>query len=347
MRVLGSVGHGLVHAGAWALLALPAGCGGDAPAKHATDPAHAYEEVFTGGPVSMVLRLDRTAIALGEHLTLTQELRTERGFAAEFPEYLPEDFEHFAVTDIRQSPPPAAPAQSGAAQSGAAHPEVTVLTKHFTLEPDRSGPLTIAPFEVFFHPVDDAKRESSFRTEEITVTVAPIEDVGALHVLPPRGIFETSPVEKPSRAAWWFAGGAGVLLAAAAAAFAVLRRRRPALAPPPVPPHEIAWEALRRLIALDLIAKGQIERFYVHLSSIMRQYIEDRFRVRAPELTTEEFIVAAAASGELGPHRPRLKEFLNLSDMVKFARFEPDTHTIQESFDVVKRFIEETVSHAA
>ena len=117
--------------------------------------------------------------------------------------------------------------------------------------------------------------------------------------------------------------------------------------PPPIPPHEIAWEALRRLVALDLVAKGQIEPFYVHLSAILRVYIENKFHVRAPELTTEEFFEAAAASPELGPYRGRLKEFLDLCDQVKFALFQPEPATIQESFDVVKKFIQETTDHGS
>ena len=135
--------------------------------------------------------------------------------------------------------------------------------------------------------------------------------------------------------------GLGVISGAAVAGFFFLRRRTKA-PPPPPPPDEVAWEALRRLVALDLISKGEIERFYVLLSSILRQYIEGRFGVRAPERTTQEFLEEASRSPELGRHRDRLKEFLELSDMVKFARYEPDPPVIQASFDTVKRFIEET-----
>ena len=109
--------------------------------------------------------------------------------------------------------------------------------------------------------------------------------------------------------------------------------------------HVVDTPNLALVNIYGLVAKGEVERFYVYLSGILRVYIESRFGVRAPELTTEEFFLAATGSPELGPYRGRLKEFLDLCDQVKFARFEPEAGTIQSSFDVVKMFIQETTPH--
>jgi hypothetical protein len=113
-----------------------------------------------------------------------------------------------------------------------------------------------------------------------------------------------------------------------------------------VPPHELAYESLRRLVALGLIEKGEVEVFFVHLSAILRQYIENRFQVRAPERTTEEFLVEAAKNPTIEHHRVRLGEFLKLSDQVKFARFRPEAATIQGAFDTLKSFLAETTPDA-
>jgi hypothetical protein len=104
----------------------------------------------------------------------------------------------------------------------------------------------------------------------------------------------------------------------------------------------VAWDSLRRLVAQNFVERGEIELFFVHLSLILRRYIEGRFRVDAPDRTTEEFLVEASHAPELDRHRDRLRSFLVLSDEVKFARFEPDADGIQDAFDVVKRFVEET-----
>ncbi len=141
----------------------------------------------------------------------------------------------------------------------------------------------------------------------------------------------------------WFYGG---LAAVALAVGVYLLRHRKALIPPPTPPHEIAYEALRRLVALDLVEKGEIELFFVYLSKILRDYVENRFEVMAPERTTEEFLQEAASHAALGVHQTSLGRFLSQCDQVKFARFEPDDATIQEAFDVVKQFLAETRSDA-
>jgi hypothetical protein len=171
--------------------------------------------------------------------------------------------------------------------------------------------------------------------------VEPIEDAGALELRPLRGIREApTPEAGPGRWPWIAGGAAAALLAALGAVFYL--RRRPRRLEPPVPPHEIAYEQLRRLVAMDLLAKGSIERFFVLLSGILREYIENRFQVRAPERTTEEFLEEVSRNPALEVHRTRLGEFLALSDRVKFAQFRPEEAAIQGAFDVTKRFIEET-----
>lgn len=361
------------------------GAGGSDTTHAEPEPSFAYEETFSGGPVELVLRLDRTEIGLADRVRLEQELRVKDGFVAEFPEYLPEDFEGFAVVDVEWegSGPPStsAPTPTGedrassggdgagsdgkageAGDSGEAAPTPEgsppeesradappPRIKRFTLEPSRSGELTVAPFEVYFHRRgEEEDEESVIRSDEIRVTVRPLEDIGSLEVPPLLGILDAPPAEEPrSGVLGWAIGGSIGLLLAAILGWWVLFRRGPVRAIAPTPPHEVALENLRRLVALDLVEKGEIERFYVILSAILRQYVEDRFHVRAPELTTEEFFTAAAREAPLGPYRARLKQFLDLCDQVKFARFQPERSTIQSSFDVVKTFLRETTPHAA
>ncbi|MFH1645234.1 MAG: hypothetical protein ABIB11_02330, partial [Candidatus Omnitrophota bacterium] len=57
-----------------------------------------------------------------------------------------------------------------------------------------------------------------------------------------------------------------------------------------VPAHIIAYKELEALRNKQLLAKGLIKQFYFELSSIVRRYLEKRFSLRAPEMTTEEFL---------------------------------------------------------
>ena len=67
-----------------------------------------------------------------------------------------------------------------------------------------------------------------------------------------------------------------------------------------------------------------MKTFYFRLSAIMRYYIEERFGLRAPERTTEEFLAEISNADVFNTgQRNYLKSFLKASDIVKFAKHEP------------------------
>lgn len=114
--------------------------------------------------------------------------------------------------------------------------------------------------------------------------------------------------------------------------------------PPPPPPHEVALRALQQLLSSGWIEQGRIEPFYVKLSSIARRYIEDRFLLRAPERTTEEFIREAAASRVLSDsHQALTRDFLEQCDLVKFARHHPEHEDMRSAYDAAERLVRETI----
>ncbi|MFH0732366.1 MAG: hypothetical protein V2A72_05545 [Candidatus Omnitrophota bacterium] len=109
------------------------------------------------------------------------------------------------------------------------------------------------------------------------------------------------------------------------------------------PAHEIAYEALQALKLKNLPGQGRIKEYYIELSWIARIYIENRFNIRAPEMTTEEFLFFLRESEVLsGAHKNLLKEFLTLCDIVKFAKYAPLQNQIDDSFDAAKRLVDET-----
>jgi hypothetical protein len=111
------------------------------------------------------------------------------------------------------------------------------------------------------------------------------------------------------------------------------------------PAHEVAYDRLRALVQARLVEAGRIKEFYQAVSDILRHYIEDRFKLHAPEQTTEEFLFTLAQTDGLPESdKVRLGEFLQHCDLVKFARHEPTADQIQQTFDLVKAFIEKTRS---
>lgn len=141
---------------------------------------------------------------------------------------------------------------------------------------------------------------------------------------------------------------AALLLAGLLALFLALRRRRLQPAPPPPPPpppHEIALAALRELLARQWIEQRMIEPFYVALSGIVRTYLEKRFGLHAPEQTTDEFIREATSSRRLSmDHQQLVGAFLEQSDLVKFARHEPESADMSKAAVAAERLIHETAA---
>lgn len=100
---------------------------------------------------------------------------------------------------------------------------------------------------------------------------------------------------------------------------------------------------LTELVARSRNDPGQIDAFFVELSAIVRWYLENRFDLRAPELTTEEFLESMSWSPDLtDEHQAMLREFLRRADLVKFANFVPSEQDTEESVAAARRFLEET-----
>jgi hypothetical protein len=106
-----------------------------------------------------------------------------------------------------------------------------------------------------------------------------------------------------------------------------------------IPPDERARQRLTEALALV----DQPERFCTLVSEITRTYLEERFGLRAPERTTEEFVQELTRSAALDSrHKQLLADFLSSCDLVKFAKFEPDRTELLGLHASASRLIEET-----
>src|SRR5262249_46330208 len=113
-------------------------------------------------------------------------------------------------------------------------------------------------------------------------------------------------------------------------------------------PEEIASAALAALLAENLPSRGLFKEFYVRLTGIVRQYIEDTTGLRAPEQTTEEFLRDMRSREAFAPDRSlRLAEFLEAADMVKYAGQEPGQDQIEEAVLRAREFVDMRTAPAA
>ena len=156
-------------------------------------------------------------------------------------------------------------------------------------------------------------------------------------------------MEWPERLPRWIPVLMGIGLLAMVLAWVAahfLRRHRAGdFAPPPPQPHEVALQALTKLKEKGWIESRAVEPFYLEVSDIVRRYLEDRFHLRAPESTTEEFIRDAVQSRLLmREHQDLVEQFLLQCDLVKFARAQPGSAEMNEAFSAAWRLVEETKS---
>jgi len=108
-------------------------------------------------------------------------------------------------------------------------------------------------------------------------------------------------------------------------------------------PWEIAYDQFNDLEKSSLLEEGQFKAYYSQLSGIIRQYFENQFKVRAPEMTTEEFLWSLDKSRYLTAiQNDTLKQFLSSCDIVKFAKFIPRIEEGKESLQLARKLVEET-----
>jgi hypothetical protein len=86
--------------------------------------------------------------------------------------------------------------------------------------------------------------------------------------------------------------------------------------------------------------------FSIEVSNIVREYIEQRFQIRAAHRTTQEFLhdQMESADARLRRHRELLGYFLDLCDLGKFAGRDLSTAEMDTLFDDARVFIAETAA---
>jgi hypothetical protein len=108
-------------------------------------------------------------------------------------------------------------------------------------------------------------------------------------------------------------------------------------------PYEAAKRALNSLRIRGFGPVGRVDEYYVQLSTIVRRYLEGRFNIPAPEMTTEEFLNSLRGGTVLTLEvRELLREFLSHCDMVKFAKYGPQTEEMQHSLDLAEKIVDTT-----
>jgi hypothetical protein len=313
------------------VLWLYAGCG-KSPDGKAGKAQFEIDKNYERGPITVHVRADKATMTIAETVLLELEAAIEPGYEVRMPK-VDKVLESFGIVDWDNLGDKLDPNNR------------VVSTYQYRLEPFLSGTYPIPAFTFEFYDVNSTEEKKyELTTEPIDIEVTSLlgEQRAELKIEDIEDVLE---MPKPKSFAWLWVLSV-VVVAVAAGLWLYLRRKRvKELVRIFRPAHELAYERLRALVKEDLVSAAKIKEFYERISDILRHYIEHRFSLRAPERTTEEFL-AELANTEVLPaaDKQRLGEFLQHCDLVKFAKHNPTTQQIQETFDLVKDFIEKTKS---
>ena len=103
-------------------------------------------------------------------------------------------------------------------------------------------------------------------------------------------------------------------------------------------PIERARVELERLLKADLPGKGRYKDFYVELTMVVRRYIQRKYGIKAPHLTTGEFL--SVARTVCADSAVQLKDFLESADLVKFAGLSATPEMASEAVGCARNYLE-------
>jgi hypothetical protein len=108
---------------------------------------------------------------------------------------------------------------------------------------------------------------------------------------------------------------------------------------PKIPPHIKALESLEKIKQDAIWKDNKTKEYYSSITDTVRLYIEERFKINALELTSDEIIKVFKSQVVDSESKSKLYQILTLSDFVKFAKQIPieaeHTLTLNNAFDFV------------
>ncbi len=299
------------------------------------------------GPVTATVRLVPAAPTLGDALTLTLEVKAAPGVTVEMPTF-GEALGRFQIIQF-------VPRETFEG-------DTRVATQVYTLQAPMSGKQRIPPLRIEFEDKRPGRAQGApgdagvpdtaggaeegiqeILTDELAITVASVLPDGAVaaELGEVHGKLDARGSSTLMTNVWLL--GLAALVALVLGFFGIrawLDKRR---ALRQISAYDAAMARLGKLEARGLPRPDEADDWYVELSSIIRRYLEDRYMLRAPELTTEEFLQVARGSGILSSeHRKLLSAFLVGCDRVKFARYEPEDSESEEALVSARSFLQDT-----
>jgi hypothetical protein len=267
---------------------------------------------FTGyaQKVTVTASSDKNRIVIGEQIKLTLQAVVPRDELVDWPRI--DSIHHFEVLNA---------SKLDSQLSG----EELLLKQTLTLTCWDSGRWQIPAFVL----------AGSQRTKPIIVDVSfsPFDRNKPYH-----DIKDIIDVEKQGESYWyWYLIGAVLLILLILLLFPGKKKEAPSTAF--VPNEGIYKQSLARLDKLKGAADGDPKVFHTELIDIFREYLHKRKGLQSFSKTTDDLGVQIGQLQLASTVYQPMLQTLRLSDLVKFARFQPTVEENKTSVDIIKQSI--------
>jgi hypothetical protein len=289
------------------------------------------------GPIRFSAEVSPKNAWIGDPITISLSAATPEDLVVQFP-----TAEELGEVNVRSGGEvEARPAETG-----------TTWKQTYVIDTLTAGPLEIPPLVMKYGKKPADGTEPTF-DNELALGTLKVEIRSALtsqdSMVAPRDITGARPPTPDPWRAWQVAllviwtcvalAGVGTLIGAWRD-----RVRKGARVPRP---EEWALAALGDLARFDWIAAGEARELYYRLTEIVRGYVESKFGLRAPEMTTAEFLTALARNRSALPYdAEKLGQFLEACDMVKYAALDPRREDSDDALATARAFVHSTAAAA-
>lgn len=206
-----------------------------------------------------------------------------------------------------------------------------------------SGVFTIPPFRFQYISYNDTFSVFTDSLQLFSATL-PVDTLKGFHDI-------TGPVDPPfgwDEIIGYIFIAFAILIAALLIYFYIQKRKNrkkhEPLSPqqPLIPAHVIALQSLQNLLEHKYWQKGEVKKYYSELTDIIRIYLHNRFDIDAIEMTTAEILHDVSFFHIHSDSIHSLSRLLSIADLVKFAKYLPDTHEHEHAYQKALSFVEQT-----
>ena len=281
--------------------------------------------IAMGQEVSARARVDSTRYTVGDAITVHLDVTHPKGASLKMA--VADSLEGFSV--LGRSP---------FVLNGETASSATLVVSRYD-----SGTAVLPPLELLYMlPGDTTLHHASTNPLFLTVRTLPVDTSRAYRDLKP-------PLSIPLTLAE-IAEYAGIVLAIAVMVYLGYRwwkkrqqkKTGDVYVPPPRPAHLIALEELAILKEKKLWQQGLIKQFYSEVSEVLRRYVENRYRLMALEQTTDEIMEGLKRLHVKPSACSKVETVLQLSDLVKFAKYQPGISEHEEVLTMAYDIVETT-----